>query len=65
MSDTKDYSRLDGPATMCQKYHVVRGSVVPRKDTLECEYEKFDRWHKYSCKYYDHVSGMCRKLKNV
>ena len=60
MADTKDYRNRDGPGTMCKKYYTVGNSIRPRKDTLECEFEKLDRYHKYVCKFFMHECGMCR-----
>lgn len=59
MADTKDYRNKDGPGTMCEKYYTIGNSIKSKKDTIECEYEKFDRYHRYTCKYFDE-SGMCR-----
>jgi hypothetical protein len=63
MGDTYDYRVKNGPGTMCGKYHVFRGRIEPKKDTVDCEHERFDRYHSYVCKYFDHTSKMCRYFR--
>ena len=58
--DTKDYQIKGGPGKLCGKYHTNCGVVKSKNDTIDCEYEKLDRYHQGSCKFFDHISEMCR-----
>ena len=60
MVDTKDYRSNGKIATMCSKYKIMGSYAKPKDDTVECEHEKFDRYHRNICKYFDSNSLMCR-----
>ena len=60
MADTKDYRELKGPATMCMKYHVVRGRVIAKEGTIDGECEETDKYHIGFCRHFDPNSKVCR-----